>query len=244
MAVTYPSRRVDSLGIHGVLEDVGRAASLRDTMLPPTVFRSPTTIVLDLGSVAPTASALREVVVPLGQRVKGGTYGQVRLVIAVRDQAVAEIIDLLAQRYDLPIFLAESPRAEDVTSARPAGSLTPAEHETLSELIQSGGWSTVSALSSRFGLESTATTNRLVGLERKGYLYRIPRGRRAGDVFVDPRIDTRSIPIDELETPALRAALLDQDVSVDPYDRSPVVLEGKAAQHAAEIVKRRRKSRS
>jgi len=244
MQVTYPSRRVDSLGMSGVLEDIGRAAALRDTMLPPTAFQSPTTVVVDLEGVSPTASALREVVVPLGQRIKGGTYGQVRLVIAVKDDAVAEIIDLLALHYELPLFLARSSSSEDVNRARPAGSLTNTERGTLNELIHAGGWSTVSAMSARIGLEIPAAANRLVGLERKGYLYRMARNRRAGDIFVDPRADMQSLPFDEIGMPSLRSALIERGVAVDPYDRTPIDLEGEAAERAADIIQRRSVSNS
>jgi hypothetical protein len=244
MPVTYPNRNVKSLDWSGVLEGVGWAAALRDTMLPPTAFQSPTTVVIDLEGVSPTASALREVVVPLGQRIKGGTYGQVRLVIAARDEGVAEIIDLLALNYELPLFIARSIASEDVTRARPAGNLTSTERGTLNDLIGAGGWSTVSAMSARIGLESSAATNRLVGLERKGYLYRMARNRRAGDIFVDPRADMQTLPFDEIGNASLRSVLIDHGVTVDPYDRTPVDLESDAAERAAEIIQRRRDSGS
>jgi hypothetical protein len=207
--------------------------------MPPTAFASPTTIVLDLGSVSPTSSALREVIVPLGQSMKGGTYGPMRLVIAVRDEATSELIDLLAKHYDLPIFLAKSTSVNDVASARPGGTLTTTEHETLVELMRSGGWSTVSSLSSQFGLENSATTNRLVGLERKGYLFRIARNRRSGDYFVDPRVDMQELPMEELTRPPFREALLNRGITFDPYDRSPITLEGDEAKRAEEILSRR-----
>lgn len=48
---------------------------------------------------------------------------------------------------------------------------------------------------------------------------------------------------DEGRAPPLRKALRDAGISTDPYDRSHLILEGEAAKRAAEIVKRRTKSK-
>lgn len=246
MAVAVPTRRVYFLGTAGVLDDPGRVAELRDRMLPPSALSGPTTIVLDLGGVRPTPRALRELIVPLGQRIRGGVYGDMKLVVAAADEADAEVIDLLADRYDFPLFLARSSRPEDVEDARPAGDLTGADVETLEVLRDAGGGATVAALAGVFGLGATALNNRLLNLDRKGYVYRLRRSKRSGDLYVDPRVDSGELfkhGGGSEDVPPARSALLAAGIRSNPYDRSRLILEGDAAERAAEILRRRGKAK-
>lgn len=242
MLARYPTPRVSYIGTGGILSDLARAAELRDENYPPTEFPGPTTAVLDLAGITPTVAALRELVVPLGQRLRGGVLGEVRLVIATPDRAVAEIVSLLAREHELPLFLATSSSPADVARGEPAGDLTRTELDTLEELGSLGGGTTVASLAEAFNIEPTAAHNRLVNLTRKGYVYRLHRGRRRGDLFMDPR-STMTWDWLDLEEPApMRAALTDAGIDSDPYDRSPVRLEGDAADRAVEILRRRGKA--
>jgi hypothetical protein len=253
VSALVPSVRLSFLGATtaggaitaGILDDVSQAADLRDrSLFPPTSMKAPVTAILDLGGVQPTGAVLRELVVPLGQRLLGGTYGNVKVVVAAPDDAVAELIRLLAREYRLPLFLARTSRPEDVATAEPIGNLTTAELQTLESLNAVGGMSTVSGFAGATGLAATAANNRLTGLDRKGYVHRLVRGRRYGDVFVDPRA-----PIsDELianamhpEIPPARDALLRGGIVDDPYARTRIALGGEAADRASEILRRRGK---
>jgi DNA-binding Lrp family transcriptional regulator len=229
-----PTWRVMFIGTGGVLNDTDRAAELREHHLPPTALEGLTTVVLDLSGMTPTPAALREIVVPLGQRLRGGVYGATMLVVATPDKAVAEVIDLLAGAYGLSLYLAESSSSEDIRRARPAGDLTATEKQTLAALAAAGGRATVAALSERVGIEPTAVNNRLAKLDSKGYIYRYRRPRRVGDLYLDPRVPSEA----EGAMPS-REALRAHGIETNPYDRSPLKLEGEAAQRAAEIIRRR-----
>ena len=223
------------IGTGGLVADPERVAELRDQRLPPTALPGFTTLVLDLSGMTPTPAVLRELIVTLGQRLRGGIYGSAKLIVATPDEAVAELTDLLAGAHNLPIFLAASPDPEDVARARPAG-LTVTEHQTLDELAAAGGLATVANLASRFGIEPTAVNNRLANLDRKGYVYRYQRSRRAGDVYMDPRAQFNNGPG---MTPD-REALLAAGITTDPYDRTPLRLEDEAARRASELLAKRR----
>jgi len=247
VSALIPSVRLSFLGptTAGILDDASQAADMRDSSLfPPTSMKAPVTAILDLGGAQPTGAALRELIVPLGQRLLGGMYGNVKVVIAAPDDAVAELIRLLAREYRLPLFLARTSRPEDVATAEPIGDLTAADQQTLVSLNAVGGMSTIAGFAGANGLAATAANNRLAGLDRKGYVHRLARGRRYGDVFVDPRAPVS----DELianamhpEIPPARDALLRGGIVDDPYARTRIELRGEAAERASEILRRRGK---
>ena len=247
MAAAVPTRRVHFLGTGGFLDDPHEVAVIRDRELPPSAIAGRTTIVFDLGGVRPTPRALKELVVTLAQRIRGGVYGDVKLVIASADEADLEVIKLLAENYDFPLFLARSSRPEDVENAHPAGDLTSADIETLEVLRDAGGGgATVAALAGVVGLGATALNNRLTNLDKKGYVYRMERSKRAGDLYVDPRADAGQMLIRGLandDVPPTRTALLTAGIRSNPYDRSRLILEGEAAERAAEILRRRGKAK-
>jgi hypothetical protein len=221
----------------GDLSDPQEVAHYRDQWLPPTAFSRPTIALVDLSGKLLSPASLRELVVPLGQRIRGGEYGQLRLVVATADSATREILGLLSRQYEIPLFIAESPAPADIERAVPAGNLTHSDVETLALVLQAGRFVTASAFAHVLGIAPTAANNRLVNLERKGYLYRVRRPRRYGDLFVDPRYPRAGIK-DGYEAAPMTEVLVRNDVATDPYDTSDLHLEGKVAERAAEILRR------
>jgi DNA-binding transcriptional ArsR family regulator len=227
------------IGTGGILADSTVAIQRLNEQLPPTAMPGMTTVVLDLGGMTATPGPLRELILTLGQRIKGGVYGETRLIVATPDPALAELVDLLAGAHGLSLYLAESSAEQDVLNARPAGQLTETERETLAGLMAVGGATTIGSFAAHIDVEPTAVNNRFAKLERNGYVHRQKRARRAGDVYYDPRK-----PVDDrLEVPP-RDALKVRGVETDPYDREPLRLEGEAADRAAEILKKRNPDKS
>jgi len=54
-------------------------------------------------------------------------------------------------------------------------------------VLQAGGTVTAAQLADRLGVENTTAGNRLIGLQKKGYLQRIERPHPIGDQFLDAR---------------------------------------------------------
>lgn len=181
-----PNLRLVSVGTGGILADRLNAAWIAQQYLPPTAFNERTTLLLDLKGMDATPGALQNLILPIAQKIRDGSCGPVKLVVATSDPAIAEFIRFLAQSHGLPIFLVSSP--EDLHDARPAGKLTATEEETLSALLQLNGAASSPIIAERFAIELTAANNRLVNLEKKGYLFRITKGGRDADVFIDPRV--------------------------------------------------------
>lgn len=214
-----PSRRVLFIGTGGILHDPVHAAELRDRLFPPTALPGLTTVVLDLSGMTATPAALRELVVTLGRRIRNREYGETRLVVATPDAALAELVELLAEAHELPLFLAASSDAGDVASARPAGTLTASEREALAGLKEVGGGATTAQLAARLHIGPTAAANQLTNLSKKGYLHRYGRPRNAGDVFIDPRAPTEF----EAEAPRVAPMRVEGEVA----RRIDALLEGR-----------------
>ena len=68
--------------------------------------------------------------------------------------------------------------------------LDETERSTLNTINVLGGQVTASSLAATEGIRPSAAANRLVKLDREGYLVRRPRGRREGDLYVEPRSAT------------------------------------------------------
>lgn len=92
--------------------------------------------------------------------------------------------DVAAAR-DVAVFVCSS--SSDLKHAEPAGALTARDRETLHLVSQAGGTVTAFSLAEQVNIEKTAAGNRLVSLQRKGYLQRVEQPHPAGDFFVDPR---------------------------------------------------------
>ncbi|SRR6266508_5119026 len=239
MSTPLLTRRVIRIAT-GDLSDPALAVKAVDDELPPTSFDSAFVAVLDLRGKLFSPVSLKRAILTVGQRLRGGVYGNLKLVVLTSHDDIRDLIDLLARQHDLPLFLADSPQGID--DARPAGILTTSDRETLDELKQVGGRATVAAFAGYMDIAPTAGNNRLVNLERKGYVYRVKRGRRQGDLFIDPRTSPDKLLPGAGEVSPMRHALLSAAIRTDPYDTSPTVLEGEAAERAAEILRRREKA--
>lgn len=169
----------------GPLDDVPRIRQFRNELLKPSGVTEPSALVINLEGRFPSSAVLVELVLPLAQAAKAGTYGPLALVICTQDDAVRTLIAALAQTNSLPIFLTRSPG--ELNDAEPAGPLTPTERETLEILRRLGGRTTVSTFAEATSLEPNAATNRLVNVVNKGFVQRVERPRRQGQLFVDPR---------------------------------------------------------
>ncbi len=182
-----------------LLKDRHRAALARDRLA--TQLRhldAPQVVVLDLAGVALTPATLQELVLPLAQRIRGGEYGTVRLVICTPDSGVADFVRYMAEAHQLALYLSAS--SSDILEGTPIGKLTPTESGTLDTIILLGGQVTASRLAETEGIRPSAATNRLVNLDREGYLLRESRGRREGDVYIEPR-SARPVPMVFFEEP-------------------------------------------
>ena len=208
--------------------------------MPPTGRVWPRRLVLDLSAADFTPAALEELIVPLGQRLLAGDAGDVAgVVFATPDVALQRAIVALANRHSFPFFIARSGQPDDVKDALPAAELTSAEMETLEEIARLGGHATAADLASSLSLEPPAVNNRLTNLTRRGLIYRVERNRRQGAEYVDPRHLDASVFLTHAARPEMRSALRSAGIDTDPYDTTPVVLEGEAAERAAELLRRR-----
>ena len=169
-----------------LLSDAHSAAQTRECLVEQlSLFDDPQVFVLDLAGIALTPLAVRELILPLAQRVRGGEYGTVRLVICTTDPGVADFIRYMAQVHQLPLYLSHSP--SELRESVPVGDLTKTESSTLDTIIMLGGQVTASKLAACEGIGHSAATNRLVKLDREGYLFRHSRSRREGDIYIEPR---------------------------------------------------------
>ena len=179
----------DGPGATLVLKDRELATRAREELATQlNLFEDLQILILDLAGITLTPLTMQEFLLPLAQRIRGGEYGTVRLVLSTTDPGVADFVRYMAQAHQLPLYLCHSPL--DLQQARPIGSLTSTEVSTLDTVVMLGGHVTASALAETAGIKPSAATNRLVNLDREGYLLRQPRGRREGDLYVEPRSAT------------------------------------------------------
>ena len=180
-----------------LLKDRKFAAVTRDRLAAQLNLSDlPQILVIDLAGIAFTPATLQELILPLAQRIRGGEYGVVRLVISTTDQGVSDVIRYMAQVHHLPLYMSHSPF--DLREGTPVGSLTRTERDTLDTINVLGGQVTASSLAATERIRPSAAANRLVNLDRQGYLVRQPRGRREGDVYVEPRSATSAPMIFEV----------------------------------------------
>jgi len=183
-----PRARIIRAATGGRVVDRAHASVKANLLIPPAPVGSPETFVLDLGEDEFEILALQNLLLPLAERVRSGFYGAAKLVVSARDVGVALFVDYLAVKHAMAIFLSTGTTADALRDARPAGNLTATELVTLEAMLSSGGPGiTASALAERFGIELTAAGNRLVNLEKRGFVYRVRQAGRDGDRFIDPR---------------------------------------------------------
>jgi hypothetical protein len=235
MAITDLPRRIYSART-GDMTDPEEVVHIIEQLKPGT-GEGPHLAILDLSGKLFSPASLRHLVVPLGQQLRGGTFGDMKVVIVSADPALLEQVAFLAREHQLPIFIATSRDPAAVEKAIPAGDLTPSESETLNYVRDLGGMTTVARLADAMNLETNAATNRLVNVDRKGYLYRIKRNRQLGDLFVDPRTRRQALVGGDLERDTGVTTKIPGDE--DEYNRSALDVQGQA-KRAQEIIRRRR----
>ena len=153
--------------------------------MPPERRHGPMLGVLHLGAARPTPGVLRNMVVTIGEDVKAGRYGNFTLFISSEDEDTRSVISDIAASRNVAMFVCSS--SNELEHAEPVGLLTAKDHETLNLVSEAGGTVTTLAFADHVGIEKTAAGNRLVSLQKKGYLQRVERPHPAGDLFVDPR---------------------------------------------------------
>lgn len=184
MDATLPSAQVILVGTGGILTGQDQIAFWREAVhtAPPT---RPTTIVVDLTNAVLLPSGVESLILKLTRLVASGHYGPSKLVIATPDQSLRNVISGLALFHGLALYLCDSPQS--LHDAKAAGA-TSTEEGSLEIIRTSGGAVSASALAQSADLELSAASNRLVSLEKRGYVFRVKRSGRDGDLFVDPRI--------------------------------------------------------
>lgn len=170
-----------------VYPDRGQVAFFRERDFPATAASLPRIFCLNLEDGLFATGALKDLILPIAQGIRGGAYGQAILVVASSDDGVIDYLEGLAERYELTLFLLPGMSAP-LSEARPVGSLTPAEAQALQLMKQAGGQATSSALAQLAGVEVNAAVNRLRGVSDKGYVCRVEKGKRKGDIFFDPLV--------------------------------------------------------
>lgn len=183
-----PRVRLIQAATGGVWLDRQQALRTADLLLPPAHRTSTEVVLLDLAADKFEIVALQNVIKTLADRIRDGVGAPARLIVATRDPGVALLVEHLAGRLSLGVYIASGISAQELRNARPAGSLTPTEKVTLDEILSADvRGMTASELAKRFQIELTAAGNRLVNLEKRGLVYRLRQPGRDPDRFVDLR---------------------------------------------------------
>ena len=153
--------------------------------MPPDRRHGPMLGILQFGGIRPTPAILRNMVVTVGEDVKAGRYGDFSLFVCSEDEDTRNVIGDIAAAQNIAMFVCASPSR--LTDAEPVGVLTANDTETLGLVAKTGGTVTAPSLAADAGIEKTAAGNRLVSLQKKGFLQRVERPHPEGDLFVDPR---------------------------------------------------------
>lgn len=162
------------------------AAAWREMEFPATVSKGCKIRLLNLHGAFPEIGALEELILPIGQGIKSGAFGQLMLGIISSDEPVIHYVESIAEKHGIPLFVSH-PGEDPLGSSSPVGKLTALEMSTLEAVQELGGRVTSSELAKTLDLELAAAGNRLAKIEKKGYLLRIPRSPREGDIYIDPR---------------------------------------------------------
>jgi hypothetical protein len=214
-----------------VYPDRHQMARYRDKEFPPTVVSGRRVVEINLEGGLFSPGALEELVLPLAQGIRNGTYGPLVLVVVSSDQAAVDFLESLANRHDVTFYIKPSTDTP-LTQAQPVGALTASDTETL-KLIQDFGPTTSSNFAEAGGLEVNAAVNRLSKLARKGFVYRVARPRREGDVFLDPRAGAEAWWSRALAEPKGLIAAGNLDVAIEiPAALSAQVWEWASAEGA------------
>jgi hypothetical protein len=143
-------------------------------------------LVLDLGDARWEAETLLQLLTTAANAVRDAAEGDVVMVVSTTQPSVAQIARMISTYMEVPLYIADSPSTKSVAKSAPAGRLTTTERATLTLLAEMGGRVTASDFAAHAALEVTAAGNRLGNLAKRGYVNRVSRSRREGDVFVSP----------------------------------------------------------
>lgn len=165
--------------------DDPHAGSIIQRFMPQDRRHGPMIGILSLGEVRPTPVVLRDVIITVGEDIRAGRYGNFTFVVASEDEATRGIISDVATAQGVPVFVTTSPT--NLEFAEPVGDLTTKDRETLSVVLQAGGTVTAAQLADQLQIEQTTAGNRLIALNKKGYLQRLERPHPIGDQFADIR---------------------------------------------------------
>lgn len=163
------------------------AAEFRDSQFPPTVADRPRVQFLNLEGAFAETGVLQELILPVAQGIRAGAYGNFSFGVISSDPSVTAFVSFLAKEYQVPLFISDSVRGF-ARSPRPVGDMTPGELDTF-DVVCRLGEATGASLAAEMGLEPAAANNRLSNIERKGYVFRLSRSRREGDLFLAPCAD-------------------------------------------------------
>jgi len=156
-----------------------------ERVMPRDRRHGPMIGILDLAGLRPTPVVLRDVIVAIGEDVRAGRYGNFTFVVSSEDDATRSIVSDIASAREVALFVSSSPR--HLEQAEPVGDLTVKDRETLGLVLQAGGTVTAAELAEQLAIPQTTAGNRLIALNKKGYLLRVERPHPVGDQFFDVR---------------------------------------------------------
>ena len=156
-----------------------------ERVMPRDRRHGPMIGILDLSKLRPTTVVLRDVIVSIGEDVRAGRYGNFTFVVSSEDDATRSIVADIASAKEVAMFVSSSQTRLEL--AEPVVDLTANDRETLRLVLKAGGTVTAAELAEELGIEQTTAGNRLIGLNKKGYLQRQERPHPIGDQFLDAR---------------------------------------------------------
>lgn len=209
----------------GPWHNLALAEVVRQQWMPATSLNSPTLFVLDLNMVTPSADVLEELV-RAGREVKARSHGLASLAISTGNAGLRRMIEALAAREHVAIYVSSSAEPEMLARAEPTAVLSATERETLQAVVEMGGRVTAADIARRLGLTRTAATNRLVAVVSKGALKRQSRPGREGDMFIDPRFPSPTRTVNQM-LDAAREVLPPEDYArTEKLLRRTIVTQG------------------
>ncbi len=188
-----------------IYPDLRQVARWRDAEFPVTAVAVPRVVRVNLEGALFTPAALHELLVPVARGIRDGVYGPLVVVVVTSDAATVGYLEWLAQHHEVSFFIAASIDTP-LDEARPVGALSATENDTLDLVRRAGGTVTSSGLAGIGGIEVNAAVNRLTKLARKGFVQRVPRTRREGDMYFDARVAAERIRCATMASPGLPTA--------------------------------------
>lgn len=165
-----------------------QVSAWRDATFKPTQNKAvPQGWVINLEDTAMTAEALYELVVPLGEQVRDGSFGQAALFVASGSPQVRSMLEAMAVQNEFPLFILDSLEGS-LRDATPVGPITDTDRTVLSYTMASGGIATSARLAGAENITVAAASNRLADSSDRGYLAKHERPRKQGNQFIDPRV--------------------------------------------------------